>query len=213
MVARERARAGVRPRDASSVADMLRRSPVHARHIAIGAKTADFGGWDMPIESPGSGVAAEHTAVRTDVGVFDVSHLGKVLVTGPETREFLNRCLSNDLWRIKHGQAQYTLALNDAGGVVDDLIAYVDDDVEVLLVPNAANTAEVVRLLQAAAPDGVGVDDRHEDFGVLAVQGPRSVEVLTALGLPTDHDYMSFERAAWGRSEVPIAVLRSGYTG
>src|SRR6478609_7211084 len=137
MVARERARAVVRPRDASSVADMLRRSPVHARHVALGAKTADFGGWDMPIEYAGSGVVAEHTAVRTDVGVFDVSHLGKVHVTGPEAREFLNRCLSNDLWRISHGEAQYTLALNETGGVVDDLIAYVEDDVDVLLVPNA----------------------------------------------------------------------------
>jgi aminomethyltransferase len=125
----------------------------------------------------------------------------------------LDRCLSNDLWRIRPQQAQYTHALNDSGGVVDDLIAYVDNDDDVLLVPNAANSAEVARLLQADAPSGVGVDDRHEDFGVLAVQGPRSREVLGALGLPNDHEYMSFEWASWGPSEVRLAVLRSGYTG
>src|SRR3954453_17469266 len=95
----------------------LRRSPVHDRHVALGAKLADFAGWDMPIEYAGSGVVAEHQAVRTDVGVFDVSHLGKIVVLGDGTRAFLDRCLSNDLGRIDHGQAQYTLALNERGGV------------------------------------------------------------------------------------------------
>jgi aminomethyltransferase len=150
----------------------LRTSPLDARHRALGAKMADFGGWSMPIEYPGGGVVREHTAVRERVGVFDVSHLGKVLVRGVGAADYLNTALSNDLGRIAPGQAQYTLVLQRLWCVVDDLIAYLRSPDEVLLVPNAANTAEVVRLLQAGAPASVEVVDQHEAYGVLAVQGP-----------------------------------------
>jgi aminomethyltransferase len=193
----------------------LRRSPLHARHRALGAKLADFGGWEMPIDYAGApsklGVVAEHTAVRTDVGVFDVTHLGKIRVTGPGAAAFVDSCLSNALERIKPGQAQYSLCLTEDGGIVDDLIVYLRDADEVLLVPNAANNAEVARLLTAAAPAGIAVHDQHADFAVLAVQGPRSDEVLTGLGLPTGHDYMSFVDAKW-RTGM-LSVCRSGYTG
>jgi aminomethyltransferase len=190
-------------------ATTLRHTPLYERHRALGAKTADFGGWEMPIEY--TGVLAEHAAVREDVGVFDVSHLGKASVRGPGAREFVNRCLTNDLDRIGPGQAQYTLCCTEPGGVVDDLIAYVHSDDDVFLVPNAANTAEVVRRLAAAAPSGVDVADRHGGFGVLAVQGPGSASVLERLGLPADHDYMSFTSSSWqGR---PVIVCRTGYTG
>ena len=198
----------------------LRRSPCHDRHVALGAKLADFGGWEMPIEYPGGGVVKEHTAVRESVGLFDVSHLGKAEVRGPGAAEFVNRTLSNDLGRIGPGKAQYTLCCDEAsGGVVDDLIAYYVAEDDVFLIPNAANTAEVVRRLRDAAPEGIELLDLHEDFGVLAVQGPRSDEVLGKLGLPTgsnglDHEalgYMSFVWATWqGR---PVTVCRTGYTG
>jgi aminomethyltransferase len=190
----------------------LYRSPLHDRHLALGARMADFGGWEMPIEYPGGGVVKEHTAVRTAVGVFDVSHLGKAVVTGPAAAQYVNDRLANDLGRIEPGQAQYTLCCDDAsGGVVDDLIAYLYGDDQVFLVPNAANTAEVVRRLAAGAPAGIEVTDQHERFGVLAVQGPRSPELLETLGLPAGHEYMSFQPGAWrGR---PVVVCRSGYTG
>jgi aminomethyltransferase len=124
----------------------------------------------------------------------------------------VNTALSNDLGRIGPGQAQYTLCCDDAtGGVVDDLIAYYRSAEEVFLIPNAANTAEVVRRLAAAAPAGVEVRDQHEEYGVLAVQGPRSDAVLDALGLPTGHDYMSFVEADW--KGAPVIVCRTGYTG
>src|SRR3954453_22827979 len=121
----------------------LRKSPLHARHVALGAKLADFGGWEMPIEYPGGGVLKEHAAVREDVGVFDVSHLGKGVVRGPGALDFVNARLTNDLRRIGPGQAQYTLCCDENGGVVDDLIAYVRSEDEVFLIPNAANTAVV----------------------------------------------------------------------
>jgi aminomethyltransferase len=186
-------------------------SPLHDRHEALGAKFAEFGGWSMPIEYAG-GVVQEHTAVREAVGIFDVSHLGKATITGPGAADFANRSLTNDLGRIVPGQAQYTLCCDDAtGGVVDDLIAYLYADDHVFLIPNAANTAEVVRRLRAEAPDGVEVADRHRDLFVIAVQGPRSDEVLDAVGLPTGHDYMSFVDAAFGGETV--VVCRTGYTG
>lgn len=193
-------------------AEPTKTSPLHERHLGRKAKMADFGGWSMPIEYPGGGVIAEHTAVRERVGLFDVSHLGKALVAGPGAVEFLNSCFTNDLGKIDPPKAQYTMCCDqETGGVVDDLIQYVRSDDEVLLVPNAANTAEVVRRLQEAAPEGITVTDEHTSYGIIAVQGPRSPEVLQALGLPTDLEYMSFTEAQWeGR---PVTVLRSGYTG
>src|SRR4030095_1878195 len=133
----------------------------------------------MPIEYPDGGVIKEHTAVRQAVGIFDVSHLGKVVVRGDGAQEYVNATLSNDLGRIGAGRAQYTLCCDDAtGGIVDDLIVYLHTDDRVLLVPNAANTAEVARRLTEGAPEGVTVHDRHRDYVVLAVQGTMSDEVL-----------------------------------
>ena len=189
----------------------LLHSPLHAAHVALGATMGAFGGWDMPISYAGAGVVAEHTAVRTAVGVFDVSHLGKALISGPGAAAFGNDCLTADLTRIEPGQAQYTMCCNDDGGVIDDLIAYLVSPDEVFLVPNAANTAAVVAALQQAAPDGVSVVNRHTDFGVLAVQGPAAAEVLQAIGLPSELDYMAWADGVFdGR---PIRVCRTGYTG
>jgi aminomethyltransferase len=187
-------------------------SPLHARHAALGAKFAAFGGWDMPLEYAGGGVLREHAAVREAVGIFDVSHLGKARVTGPGAADFVNACLTNDLGRIKPGKAQYTLCCDDAsGGVVDDIIAYLYGDDHVFLIPNAANTTEVVRRLSEAAPEQLTITNEHRDFAVLAVQGPSSTQLLAALGLPTEHEYMSFERARL--DDIELTVCRTGYTG
>jgi aminomethyltransferase len=189
----------------------LRVTALHDRHSALGAKMADFGGWEMPIEYPGGGVLAEHAAVRERVGLFDVSHLGKASVTGPGAVDYVNACLTNDLRRIEPGQAQYTLCCVSDGGVVDDLIAYVRSDDDVLLVPNAANTPRVVELLADSAPPGIDVMGLHEAYAILAVQGPRSPAVLRSLGLTSELDYMSFAEDAWEGHAV--IVCRTGYTG
>ncbi len=202
--------------DQPSIGGALLQSPLHDRHVALGAKFAEFGGWSMPLEYA-SGVVKEHTTVRDGVGVFDVSHLGKAMVTGTGAAAYVNATLTNDLGRISPGQAQYTLCCDAAtGGIVDDLIAYYQDDEHVLLVPNAANTAEVVRRLEAEAPEGVTVRDHHRDYAVLAVQGTWSDEVLAAVGLPVGHDYMSFVEAALPGSAgdaAGVVVCRTGYTG
>jgi aminomethyltransferase len=200
--------------DTGSEPGSLLQSPLHDRHAALGAKFAEFGGWSMPLEYS-SGVVKEHTAVREAVGIFDVSHLGKALVTGPGAAAYVNATLSNDLRKIRPGKAQYTLCCDDeTGGIVDDLIVYYHDDEHVLLVPNAANTAEVVRRLAATAPEGVEVVDHHRDYAVLAVQGTRSDEVLDKVGLPTGHEYMSFVEAELDDGGgARVVVCRTGYTG
>ncbi len=194
------------------MAATLKKSPLHDRHVALGAKFAEFGGWSMPLEYA-TGVVKEHTAVRESVGIFDVSHLGKAMVSGPGAADFVNATLSNDLAKIHSGKAQYTLCLDESGGIVDDLIAYWHDDEHILLVPNAANTAEVVRRLQAEAPEGVLVVDHHDDYAVLAIQGTRSDEVLEKVGLPTGHEYMSFVESDFGEADTGVVVCRTGYTG
>jgi aminomethyltransferase len=200
------------PPDPTDAAGELLTSPLHERHLALGAKLAAFGGWSMPLEYAGSGVVKEHTAVRTAAGLFDVSHLGKGTVRGPGAAQLVGDTLSNDLGRIHPGKAQYTLCCDDAtGGIVDDLIAYLYADDHVFLVPNAANTADVLARLRAAAPSGVEVEDLHRALAVLAVQGPRADDVLDGVGLPTGHEYMSFVEAVL--DGVSVVVCRTGYTG
>jgi aminomethyltransferase len=186
------------------------RGPLHEAHVALGAKFGPFSGWEMPLNYPG-GVVAEHTAARTSVAVFDVSHLGKTVVAGPDAVTFVNACLAGDLGRIKPGQAQYTLCCNESGGVVDDLLAYFVGPDEIFLVPNAANNAEVAARLADAAPSGITVTDQHRDFAVIAVQGPESARTLDDVGLPSGMDYLSFVDVEW--RGVPVRVCRTGYTG
>jgi aminomethyltransferase len=188
--------------------------PLEDRHRELGASFAEFSGWLMPVSY--AGTVSEHNATRNAVGLFDVSHLGKALIRGPGAAQFVNSALTNDLGRIgpgkaQSGKAQYTLCCNESGGVIDDLIAYYVDDDEIFLVPNAANTAAVVDALQAAAPAGLTITNEHRSYAVLAVQGPRSTDVLAELGLPTGMDYMGYADASF--SGVPVRVCRTGYTG
>lgn len=201
----------------SNEADLLH-GPLEDRHRQLGASFAEFGGWLMPVSY--AGTVSEHNATRNAVGLFDVSHLGKASVRGPGAAQFVNSALTNDLNRIgpgkgQSGKAQYTLCCTESGGVIDDLIAYYVDDDEIFLVPNAANTAAVVEALRAAAEAGLGagltITNLHRSYAVLAVQGPRSADVLGGLGLPTDMDYMAYADTEF--AGVPVRVCRTGYTG
>jgi len=189
----------------------MKTSPLNHKHLELNAKMADFGGWMMPIEYPGAGVLAEHAAVRERVGIFDVSHLGKASVTGVGALEFLNRCLTNDLTKIADGSAQYTLLCTPEGGVIDDLIAYRNSQSDFFLVPNASNTTDVVAVLQKQAPAGITVTNLHNEYAVLAVQGPLAPKVLEALGVNTDIDYMAFAHVNIAGADV--ILCRTGYTG
>lgn len=189
----------------------MKQSPLHERHLARNAKMADFGGWLMPIEYLGSGVLAEHAAVRERVGLFDVSHLGKASVIGAGSLEFLNLMLTNDLRKISDGAAQYSMLCNNDGGVIDDLIVYRKSAEDFFIIPNASNTNAVVSDLTVNAPVGVEVKNLHNEYAVIALQGPAAATVLVELGVVNEIDYMAFTNITIAGCE--IIICRTGYTG
>src|ERR671937_1726502 len=158
------------------MAQTLQRTPLHARHIALGARMVPFAGWEMPVQY--KGVIPEHRAVRGDAGVFDVSHMGELEVEGPRATQLLQATLSNDLDKIEPGQAQYTLLTNERGGIIDDLIAYRLEEGRYLLIVNAANRDADFRWLKEHEIRGSDVRDVSEEYALLAVQGPRAIERL-----------------------------------
>jgi glycine cleavage system T protein (aminomethyltransferase) len=183
----------------------LQRTPLHDRHVALGARMVPFAGWEMPVQY--AGVIPEHLAVRRDCGVFDVSHMGELAVEGPRALEFLQGLLSNDLAPIERGGAQYTLLTNETGGIVDDLIAYEFSPEHLLLIVNAANTEADFRRLKEHEWDAVEVRDVSDSYALLAVQGPRSVERLGLDPAP------AFTFAEGELDGVPCVLARTGYTG
>jgi aminomethyltransferase len=164
-----------------------------------------FAGWEMPVQY--EGVIPEHRAVRTDSGAFDVSHMGQIDVEGPHALELLQSLLSNDLDRIGDGGAQYTLLTNEGGGIIDDLIAYRLGPYHFLLVVNAGNRAAAYSWIKEREIRGSEVRDSSEDFALLAVQGPRSLE---RLGLP---EAKPFTHAMGEIDGIEVMVNRTGYTG
>ncbi len=187
------------------MAQTLQRTPVHDRHVALGARMVPFAGWEMPVQY--EGVIQEHRAVRTDAGVFDVSHMGEIEVEGPQAHALLQSLLSNDLDRIGTGEAQYTLLTNETGGIVDDLIAYRLGECRYLLIVNAANTEADFSRLKEHEIRGSEVTDVSAEYGLLAVQGPHAVE---RLGLLSARPFTFAEGTIDG---IEAMVNRTGYTG
>src|SRR5919202_2091379 len=183
----------------------LLRTPLHDRHVALGARMVPFAGWEMPVQY--EGVIQEHRAVRADCGVFDVSHMGELEVEGPRVRELLQSLLSNDLDKIGPGRAQYTLLTNDRGGIVDDLIVYELDEFRYLLIVNASNRDTDFEWLREREIRGSDVRDVSDDYALLAVQGPRAIE---RLGLPKERAFTFAEADVDG---IQCMVNRTGYTG
>jgi aminomethyltransferase len=188
----------------------LRRTPLYDAHVAAGAKLVPFAGWEMPIQYVG--IREEHMAVRTDVGIFDVSHMGQVEARGPQAPDALQLLLSNDVRRIPEGGAQYGLLCNEQGGVIDDTFTYRLGDAHFLTVTNAANHEKDLDWMRSHG-DGFDADliDRHEDFAMLAVQGPHArslVERLADGRLPGR--FHCCQRTLAG---MPALVCGTGYTG
>jgi aminomethyltransferase len=183
-------------------------TPLEDEHRALGARLGPFAGWLMPIEYEGT--LAEHRAVREAVGLFDLTHLGKVMVEGPGSLEALQRTLTNDLSNVDVGGAQYNMVLNDRGGIVDDLIVYRLGQDRYLVVPNAANTSAVHKVLldHAGAVDVV----LRDDLALIAPQGPRSFDLVgQVFPKATSLEYMHSTESTY-RGEA-VVVSRSGYTG
>jgi len=183
----------------------LRRTPLYDRHVALGARMVPFAGWEMPVQY--EGVISEHKAVRTDSGVFDVSHMGEIEIEGPTARDLLQATLSNDVDRLDAGDAQYTLVTNEGGGIVDDVILYRLDGHRFVIVANASNASAVLDWLKERELRGSDVRDVSDEYALLAVQGPRALE---RLGLERAKPF------TWAMGEVAgveVMVNRTGYTG
>jgi aminomethyltransferase len=183
----------------------LRRTPLYEHHVALGARMVSFAGWEMPVQY--EGVIAEHVAVREDAGAFDVSHMGEIDVEGPRAEQLLASLLSNDVARIGIGEAQYTLLTNERGGIVDDLIVYRLDRCRFLLIVNASNADIDFQWVRDRELPGSDVRDVSDEYGLIAVQGPRSLE---RLGLD---DAPAFTFAEGEIDGIACMINRTGYTG
>jgi aminomethyltransferase len=185
----------------------FKQTPLYAEHVRLGARMIGFGGWEMPVYY--SNILEEHQAVRQNVGIFDISHMGQIRVSGPSAEPWLNTLLTNNLKKLAISEGQYTLMLNAAGGVIDDLIVYRRGGTDYFLVVNAAKIEEVFDWMQAHPATGVSVSNLSDHFAALAVQGPRSVDLLQRFGdLPTRNHIQ--ESRIQG---IPVLLARTGYTG
>jgi aminomethyltransferase len=188
----------------------LRRTPLHERHVAAGAKLVPFAGWEMPVQY--ESVRAEHLAVRDSCGVFDVSHMGEVETTGPDATRFLQHLLSNDVDKVPVGGAQYSLLCREDGGVLDDLFSYRLEPERWLTVTNAANHDKDLRWLREHSSGyDVTLIDRALDYAMLAVQGPRAREIVQAMAdAPLPARFTIHERRLAGAT---VLAAGTGYTG
>jgi aminomethyltransferase len=183
----------------------LRRTPLYDRHVALGARMVPFAGWEMPVQY--AGVISEHRAVRTDAGVFDVSHMGELEIEGPTARDLIQATLSNDVDKLRPGAAQYSLITTESGGIVDDVIVYRLDEHRYFVVVNASNRDADLAWLKERELRGSDVRDVSDEYALLAVQGPRALE---RLGLETGEPF-TFELGLL--DGVEVMVNRTGYTG
>jgi len=192
----------------------LKRTPLNQWHRDHGAKMVDFGGWDMPIQF--GGILAEHQAVRERAGLFDVSHMGEVAVRGGDALAFIQHLITNDAGGLEIGQAQYTVMVNDDGGVIDDLLVYRLEDDDYLLVINAATTPKDVAWIEQRARDFGGaltVENESDRWAQLALQGPRAEQILARL-VPLDLAGVGYYRATFSEFDGARALVsRTGYTG
>jgi aminomethyltransferase len=195
------------------VAEELRRTPLYEEHLALGARMVPFAGYEMPVQY--AGIVEEHNAVRAHAGVFDICHMAEFRVFGFGAFDFLQRMLTNDLSRIPEiGQAQYTLMLDEDGGIVDDLIVYHSGDIEYLIIANAANHEKDFERLRSMAPEDLEVVDESDRTGLIALQGPEAIAIIQEL---CGSDWTVPARFTIGEAlidgRIPALVARTGYTG
>ena len=185
----------------------MKHSPLHDQHLTLGARLAPFAGWEMPIQY--KGIVSEHEAVRKSIGVFDISHMGEFEVSGAAAGEWLNGLFTNDLSVLNDGEGQYTLMLNESGGVIDDLIVYRLTADRYFLVVNASRIDQDRAWMEDHISQGVSLRDRSEELGAVAVQGPESVSIWETIApemsLPEKNGIVEYDGG--------VVLCRTGYTG
>ena len=196
------------------VADSPKRTPLHSDHEALGARIVPFAGWLMPLQY--AGISAEHQAVRERAGLFDVSHMGELELQGHRAATLANRLVTNDLARIEDGQAMYTVCCNEGGTILDDLILYKRAEDDVLVVCNASNRDKIVDHFRRELDGKVGFRDATEETALVALQGPRALEVLqaAACSIPNVASALgSFRFQKGSVAGIAVTIARTGYTG
>jgi len=197
-----------------------RRTPLYDEHVRLGAKMVPFAGWLMPVQY--TSIVAEHQAVRNDVGMFDISHMGQLLVDGAAAGDWLNTMLTNNINKLDVGMGQYTFLLNERGGIIDDLIVYRIGEQKFLLIVNAARTEADFAWLQkhlpavaaaVSAANTVQIDNRSANFGGVAIQGPRVVELFRAVFGEDVQPPSRNEIVDVPFDATTVSVARTGYTG
>ncbi|MFD1705388.1 glycine cleavage system aminomethyltransferase GcvT [Siminovitchia sediminis] len=191
----------------------LKKTPLHPLYKESGAKTIDFGGWDMPVQF--SGIKDEHEAVRTKAGIFDVSHMGEMVIKGRDSLSFLQKMMTNDFSRLKDGDAMYTAMCYENGGTVDDLLVYRFSEEEYFLVVNAANTEKDYDWLQEHASGDVNIENVSDQYGLIAIQGPKAQDILQKVTENTDLSeirFFKFKRNV-DLDGAKALISRTGYTG
>src|SRR5205085_10439253 len=188
----------------------LKKTPLYDEHVRLGAKMIPFGDWIMPVQY--TGIMDEHRAVRKNAGVFDISHMGQLIASGPRVGAWLNEMLTNNIDKLEVSSGQYTFLLNERGGIIDDLIVYRTASETFLLVVNASRTDEDFAWLQKHLGDHGTLENRSADFGGLAIQGPRIVELFEAIlgpnkALPERNQIRDFDYDG-----MKLTIARTGYT-
>jgi aminomethyltransferase len=193
-------------------ASELQRTPLHAEHLRLSGKMVPFAGYEMPVQYP-SGITAEHTAVRTAAGLFDVSHMGEFEVRGERMLDFVQHVSTNDASKLEVGQAQYSTMVNERGTVIDDLLVYRFPDHLMLVVNGANREKDWAWVSRFAADFGVDLQDRTDDIALLALQGPKAQQILARL-TGADLDAIRYYHFAEGEVDgIPAIISRTGYTG
>lgn len=191
---------------------MSKKTPFYEEHIHAGAKLIDFGGFEMPVQY--SGIKQEHTAVREKAGLFDVSHMGEFFVTGPLALDLIQKVTIGDMKNLKPGKAKYTAMCYENGGIVDDLIVYMLGEHEYMLVVNASNIEKDFSWISSQNSMGATLENRSDNYALVALQGPKSVEILKQL---TDNEvdkisFYNFENGTVA-GEQDVIISATGYTG
>jgi len=189
----------------------LKRTPLYETHRVLGAKFAPFAGWEMPIEY--TGILKEHEAVRTTMGLFDVSHMGEIEIHGKRALEFCQKVSTNDVSTLKPGKVEYTAILNERGGILDDCTLYCLNEEHFLFVVNAGSKERVLIWFKEHPLDGTKVEDRSDDYGLLALQGKKAESLLSRL-VKRDLSTIAYYEFIWAELlNCAVLISRTGYTG
>ena len=190
----------------------MKRTPLYEVHNNLNAKFTEFGGWEMPLQY--SSIVKEHLAVRRIAGLFDLSHMGEIEVSGQGANELVQKLSTNDVSRLSDGRVLYTLFCNETGGIVDDLLVYRHADNHYMLVVNASNTEKDLAWVETCNDTGAEVKDISEDTALIALQGPKAIDLLNPFVPEQNISEIPYFRFTAGEvAGVPTAISRTGYTG